>query len=96
MVRRMARTYSEYDHIPIHWLPEFRTQAEVLLRAWQLGYGVDRWSRPELYEFQYGVYKTMGPNRRVSMGVFDTPEEVVGMLKLLLATAEKDDRNGII
>lgn len=51
------------------------------------GYGVDRWHSPNLYDYQYGVWKRCGGSK-VKVGVFDTPEEVVAMIKLILASEE--------
>lgn len=61
------------------------------------GYGIDRWSSPNLYDYQYGIWRQVGPNKgKVKVGVFDTPEEVVAMLKLILASEEfNDDRRGV-
>lgn len=84
------RRFSAYDHIPIHWLPEFKQEYDLLLRAWQRGYQIDRWNSPESIRFKYGVYKKQPAREADVFGVFDSPEEVVGLLRFLLATAEKE------
>lgn len=84
------RKFSEYDHVPIHWLPEFKEDYDVLLDAWQKCYGIDRWNSPESLSFKYGVYKSNGLGKKEVLGVFDNREEVIGLLRFLLATAEKE------
>lgn len=85
------RKFSDFDHIPIHWLPEFKPDYNVLLRAWNKNYGIDRWNTPESLSYKYGVYKVRGPGDKEVIGVFENPEEVVGLLRFLLATAEKEN-----
>lgn len=92
MVRRMPqRKFSTYDHIPIHWLPEFKADNALLLRAFNLGYQIDRWNTPESLSFKYGVYKKRWGHETTTCGVFESTEEVVNLLKFLLATAEKEN-----
>jgi hypothetical protein len=74
------------------WLAlTFEDNLSILWSAFAGGYGVDRWTSPNLYEYQYGVWKAGNNNAKIKIGVFDTPEEVVAMLKLILASEEFND-----
>lgn len=57
------------------------------LTAMSKGYGFEKISDPMQYEPKYGMYRVIGPNRgKVAVGVFDSKEELVAMLKLILAS----------
>jgi len=75
------------------WLTlTFEDNLSIIWRAFAGGYGIDRWTSPNLYDYQYGVWKQPTPGgRKEKVGVFDTPEEVVAMLKLILASEEFND-----
>ena len=80
------------------WLAmTFEDNLDEVWAAFYKGFGVERWHNPGLYDYQYGVWRIVGPNQgKVKVGVFDTPQEVVAMLKLLLASEEfDDDRRGV-
>lgn len=87
----MSQRFYPHGHVPIHWLPEFKADYDLLLRAWQRSYGIDRWNTPESLDFKYAVYKAKGRGEKEKCGVFDSPEEVTGFLRFLLATAEKEN-----
>ena len=87
----MSQRFYQHGHVPIHWLPEFKPDYNLLLRAWQRNYRIDRWNTPESLSFKYAVYKTESPGGKEKCGVFDSPEEVTGFLRFLLATAEKEN-----
>jgi len=74
------------------WLAlTFEDNLSILWSAFAGGYGVDRWENHNLYDYQYGVWKAGNDNAKIKIGVFDTPEEVVAMLKLILASEEFSD-----
>lgn len=71
------------------WITKtFEDDMDVIWKAMLKGYGVDRMNNNPLYDHQYGVWKASAPNSmgRVAIGIFNTPEEVVAMLRLLLAS----------
>lgn len=63
----------------------FEDDIDVIWRAMLKGYGVDRMNSQLLYDHQYGIWRSVEQSR-VPIGTFNTPEEVVAMLKLLLAS----------
>ncbi len=68
---------------------EFANDYNILFDAFQRGYGIERWHSPDMYGYKYGLWRAVGPNQgKVPVGVFDTPEEVVAILKLIFASTE--------
>lgn len=76
------------------WLAEeFEDSVSVIWNASTYGYGVDRWDDTTTWRPKYGLWRRVGPNQgRVVIGVVDSPEEVVAMLRLLIASGEHDER----
>ena len=76
------------------WLAEdFDDAVPVIWNASTYGYGVDRLDDPLRWGFTYGIWKRIGPNQgKVPVGTFDSPQEVVAMIKLILASEEHDGR----
>lgn len=68
------------------------TELEHEIVVWEAitrGYGIERWHSPDMYGYKYGLWRAVGPNQgKVPVGVFDTPEEVVAILKLIFASTE--------
>lgn len=63
--------------------------AEVILRGMSKGYGIEKWHDPQKAWPTYGLWRAVGPNKgRVSIGTFAHPEELIAMLKLILASEE--------
>ncbi len=61
----------------------------VVWEAIQKGYGLEKWHSPDMYEYKYGLWRAVGPDQtKEPVGVFDTPQEVVAILKLIFASTE--------
>lgn len=85
------RKFSEYDHVPIHWLPELRDSNDLLLEGFDLGYRIDRDCTAGSDGCKYTLYKARPHKKAQMLGTFDTAQEVTDFLRFLLATAEKEN-----
>lgn len=60
---------------------------ELSLVAMVKGYGFEKIHRVDWAWPKYGLWRAVGPNQgKVSIGTFDSKEELVAMLKLILAS----------
>lgn len=94
MTAAIATTTTTYAKT-IGWLERyFGTEGMyVITKAGAYGYGIEVMSRVDSINYQYGVFKKERDKPRVGLGIFDTPDEAVNMLKLLTATEGNDDGN---
>lgn len=85
---------TQYVHHKGDWIyATFGDDVTVLWNASTYGYGVDKQIDQMWQEPKYGIWRRVGPNQgRVVIGVVDSPEEVVAMLRLLIASGEHDER----
>lgn len=76
------------------WMADdFGDAVSTIWNASTYGYGVVRWDDPMHLGYRYGLSRVVGPNQgKVPIGVFDTPQEVIAMVKLILASEEHDGR----
>lgn len=75
------------------WLADdFEDAVPIIWNASTYGYGVDRWDDWDRYMPKYDLWRRVGPNQgKVAVGTFDSPQEVVAILKILLANHEHDE-----
>lgn len=76
------------------WMAEdFGDELHPLLQSFGRGFALARWNDPMHWGYRYGLSRVVGPNRgKVPIGVFDSPQEVIAMIKLILASEEHDER----
>lgn len=60
---------------------------DIILNSFVKGYGVEKWNDPAKAWPTYGLYK-VGDEGRVALGTFAHPDELIAMLKLILASEE--------
>jgi hypothetical protein len=76
------------------WMADdFPEDIEFIWHASTYGYSIARWDDINHWDHRYGVYRFTGKGQpKKAIGVFDSPQEVVAMLKLILASEEHNDR----
>lgn len=77
------------------WLADdFGDGVVAVWNASTYGYGVERWHDYMTCTYKYGLWRRCRPSdprsAKERVGVFDSPEEVIAMLKLILASEEDD------
>jgi hypothetical protein len=72
------------------WMADdFGDAIEFIWHASAHGYSIARWDDINHWSHKYGVYRNV-EDTKIAIGVFDSPQEVVAMLKLILASEEHD------
>jgi hypothetical protein len=80
-----------YAHFNGDWMAEdFEDAIEFIWHTSTYGYNIARWDDALHWGHKYGVYRDVDGARKV-IGVFNSPQEVVAMLKLILASEEHND-----
>ncbi len=80
-------TAKKWDWIAKHFGMEGYT---VINEGTQYGYGVSVSATPERIGHRFFVFKS-GHNKKIPLGEFDTAQDAVNMLRLLIATERNDD-----
>ena len=73
------------------WMADDFEDIGFIWHASTYGYSIARWGDALHWGHKYGVYRSIGDGK-VPIGVFDSPQEVVAMLKLILASEEHNVR----
>jgi hypothetical protein len=85
----MAITYTHKGD----WLAEdFEDAVPIIWNASTYGYGVDKWTDIANWLPKYGLWRLGSDQGKVAVGTFDSPQEVVAILKLILANEEQEQQ----